>query len=423
MRRLFKDRNARWYLGGQAFSLLGDSSLWLALGIWVKELTGSSGEAALVFLFFSLSFVFSPVAGTIVDRVRRRPLLIGTNAVTALVVLALFLVNGRGQVWLIYLVMFLYGVSYAFLGSAQSALLKTMLPDDLLGDANGTLQTIRETFRLITPLVGAGLFAIAGGHVVALVDAASFLVAIFALLNVRVDERRSPSSERRESWGQEVTAGARHIWHTRALRQVITGTGIALLVLGFFEALSFAIVAVGLHRPPTFLGVLMAAQGAGALVGGPTAAPLIRRTSPGRTVGFGIAIVAVGTVVVMFPNLPAVLVGIAAIGAGAPWAIVGFFTLIQLRTPDALQGRAFSAADTVLSMPQTLSIAAGAALVGVVDYRLLLAVVAAVLTLSALYLLTRSELRAPGEPLPAAAVAEAVGAPSVEAGTGPGEVA
>ena len=51
MRPLLAHRDARVYLAGQAFSLFGDSSLWLAMGIWVKTLTHSNAEAGLVFFF------------------------------------------------------------------------------------------------------------------------------------------------------------------------------------------------------------------------------------------------------------------------------------------------------------------------------------------------------------------------------------
>ena len=52
--------------------------------------------------------------------------------------------HGRDQVWLIYVVMVLYGLAYGVLGSGESALLREMLPEELLGNANGILQTFRQ---------------------------------------------------------------------------------------------------------------------------------------------------------------------------------------------------------------------------------------------------------------------------------------
>ena len=76
--------------------------------------------------------------------------------------LLLLFVHGRAELWLIYLVAFLYGLVYTFLSAGQSALLKVMLPDELIGDARGVLTTVREGLRLVGPLTGAGLFAVAG---------------------------------------------------------------------------------------------------------------------------------------------------------------------------------------------------------------------------------------------------------------------
>ena len=78
-------------------------------------------------------------------------------------------------------------------------------------------------------------------------------------------------------------------------------------------------------------------------------------------------------------------------GVGIVWAIVAFSTALQTRTPLAIQGRVSSAADVSLSIAQTTSIATGAALSTLVDYRILLVAMAAVVVASAVYLLTRRD--------------------------------
>ena len=102
MRRLLAHRDARIYLAGQSLSTLGDSALWLAMGIWVKLLTGSSSAAGLVFFAFICGTCLGPLTGVLTDRVRRRPLLITANLATGALVCLLLLVGGRSGVWLIY---------------------------------------------------------------------------------------------------------------------------------------------------------------------------------------------------------------------------------------------------------------------------------------------------------------------------------
>ena len=66
-------------------------------------------------------------------------------------------------------------------------------------------------------------------------------------------------------------------------------------------------------------------------------------------------------------------------------------TAHQTRTPLAIQGRVSAAAEISISMAQLISIATGAALSTVVDYRILLVGMAAVVAASAIYLVTRRE--------------------------------
>jgi len=405
MRRLLRIRDARVFLLGSAVSMLGDSAMFLVLGIWAKALTGSNAAAGLVFFVLVLPSLFSPLAGLVVDRVRKRPLLIATNCLIGAALLLLLFVHGRNDLWLIYLVAGLYGTSGLVLFSARSAFLTTMLPRELLGDANAIFATVREGLRLLSPLVGAGLYAAFGGGVVAVADATTFAAFAVAIALVRTPEPKPVRED--HAFLTELAAGVRHVFATLPLRQIILATGACLLVVGFAETLIFAVVDSGLHRPPSFLGVLESLQGAGAIAGGLTAGIALRRFGDVRIVGIGMVMFAAGDGTFASSSLPLVCAGFLVAGFGLAWLIVGFMTAIQLRTPQRLQGRVASAADTLVSTPQTVSIALGAVLVSVVDYRVLVAVMAAVICACAAYLLTRpAETPAPVAATPPAPSAD-----------------
>jgi MFS family permease len=385
VRRLLAHRDARLLFVGQTLSVFGDRAMFLALGVWVKTLTGSNAAAGLVFFAYAATGLLSPVFGLIVDRVRKRPLMIGLDLAGAIVLLTLVFVHGRGQVWLIYTVTLIYGaVGYLFY-SAQSAYLTRLLPAELLGDANAALQTSGEGMRLIAPLAGAGLFAAFGGPAVAVVDAATFLVSacFLAAIHLREDSPRPSEHHLRE----QVLAGTRHIARSQGLRRIVLTTGAALAVVGFAETVVFAVIQHGLHRPPAFLGVLSTAQGIGAVAGGIVSAGMLRRVGDGRTVGLGMLLFAVGDSLLLIPDVFVVLVGFAIAGAGVSWAVVGYYTAVQLRTPGDLQGRVYSAGDMVVGVPQTLSIALGAVLISLVDYQVLIVVMTGVTALCGCYLL------------------------------------
>jgi MFS family permease len=385
MRDLAKSRDARIYLIGQSFSLFGDTAMFLALGIWVKELTHSNAQAGLTFLFFPLAALFSPFAGMVVDRVRRRPTLIWVNFLSAALVMLLLFVHSAADVWIVYLTMFLYSFAGNFIGSAQSAFLTTLLPPDQLGDANGFLRTVREGLRLVAPLVGAGLFVIVGGHWIAVLDSATFVIAGVTVLALHDREERLVRTP--EHFFAEISAGFHHVTRTPILRRMSISLAVALSVVGFIETAIFAITSNELHRSPSFIGVLMAAQGVGALIGGPLSAPVMRRIGERWLCGVGLIGIVVGSLLLEGGSMAFVLLGAVIFGVALPPLLVGANTLLQLRTPNELQGRAFSAFDLIASLPQTISIGVGAILVTAIGYQGELSIIAVVVSIAAVILL------------------------------------
>jgi MFS family permease len=388
MRTLLSFRDARLLLAGQSLSAFGDWAMLIVLAVWMKSLTGSSALAGLTFFVFAAGSLLGPLGGLLADRVRRRPLMIVADCVLGAFVLVLLLVHDRSDAWLIYAVAFAYGAVGTVFFPARAALLKIMLPEELLADANGALTATREGLRIIAPLAGAGLYTVLGGSAVAVLDSATFAASAFFLSRMRVVEEKPAPPE--HHFVREVTAGLRHVWDTLPLRQIVGGVAVALLVVGFAETLIFYVIAA-LGKTPSFFGVFATIQGVGSIAGGVTAAAVLRRFGDVRLVGLGLALFAFADLCLIVPSLPIVLVAGPIAGIGVSWAIVGFSTSLQMRTPLVIQGRVSAAADLSLSVAQATSIATGALLSTFVDYRILFGVMAGVTLASAGYLLTRRE--------------------------------
>jgi Na+/melibiose symporter-like transporter len=307
----------------------------------------------------------------------------------------LLFVHSRHELWLLYVVTALYSLGGDIFGSARASMMKAMLPDELLGEANAAFQSLREGLRLVAPLAGAGLYAVTSGRTVALVDAATFALSAGTLVALRFVE--PAAAPREHHFLREISAGLTHIWRVPALRQMTVGISVTMLVIGFSETLVFAITGA-LGRPPSFIGVLGTVQGVGSVAGGLTASRLMRRLGDLRTAGVGVALFAVGDVVWLVPSLPFVLAGMAIAGLGIVWAVVAIGTAYQRRSGQEIQGRVSAAANMVFSVPQTISIAAGAALISVVDYKVEILVMFVGVGLSALYLLTRGRAEAQLDP-------------------------
>jgi MFS family permease len=384
MREAFQVTGFRRLFAGMSTSMLGDSLMLLVLAIWVKTLTGSNSMAGLTFLFMVVPALFAPLLGMWIDRFRRRPLLIWGNLASSLVVLPLLLVRDAGDVWVIWVVAFFYGISFIVLPAALNGLLKELMPEHLLVDANSSLQTVKEGYRLLGPLVGAGLFGWLGGGAVAVVDAVSFVVAAAFVAWIPLREERPVRVP--QHWWAEMTGGLRHLVHERLLRHTLVAFGLMLLVIGFSEAAIFAILDA-FDKPATFAGVVVTVQGVGAVVGGLTASRWVRRLGETGAVVVGLALLAGSLAVVAATStLGVMLAAVVPLGYSVPVLFIAFTTLMQRRTPQALMGRVSAAVEVVMGVPQAVSLAIGALLVTIVSYHVIFGVMALVTGVGAVYL-------------------------------------
>lgn len=393
MRALFGRREFRLLFAGMVSTMIGESVLLLVLAIWVKELTGSNSLAGLMLFMLSAPALLAPVFGWVVDRFRRKPFLVVAVSSTAVVISPLLVVRDRHDLGLMYGTGVLYGASILMVSAALNGLIKELLPEDLLAEANGALQTVRQGLRLVGPLGGAGLYTAIGGPAVVAVDMACLLIGscLIAAINVREEAPAAPQLH----WLGEVVAGVRHLFGPPALRRSTIGLALAVTVIGFIETLVFAYVDKGLHRSPAFVSVIVCVQGVGGLTGGLTAARAVRRFGEVGSTAIGLVLFTVGFAGLVYPHLVLAFASAIVLGVGIPYAIVGFNTLMQRVTASALLGRVSAAADAVISTPQALSIAAGAALVAVIDYRVLYGLMAVAMGFCAAYLWAGRKLSPP----------------------------
>ncbi|TXK39554.1 MULTISPECIES: MFS transporter [Nonomuraea] len=384
MAQLLKRPQMRFYILGDVLSNLGDYALFLAMAIWVKTLTGSTPAAGLVMFAFAGGSLVLPLSGLLVDRFRRRPLLAASYLSSAAVVLLLLLVDDRDDVWLVYVIMFLYGALGSVTGPAQNALLPAVVPEDQLGDANGTVQAMRGLLRVFAPIIGAGVFVWQGAQVVVVIDAVVFVVAAVAVLLIRVSEPRPTRTG--QSLIAETTGGLRFLRDAANLRRLVIACALTMLVIGFFESIAIAVVTEGLARQATFLAVLAGAQAVGTIAGGALAGGVIRRAGERGLVVVALVMVGASSLLLTVPIAPVVIAGMLVLGVAAPWIVIGATTSLQRRTPEDLRGRVFAAFEFGVTVPQVASIAVGASLIAALDYRVMLGVVCAVVLLAALVL-------------------------------------
>lgn len=370
-RRLSDHRGFRLLLAGQTLTMFGDLALVLVLGIWAKELTGSTPLAGCVFLALMAPMLLAPLVGLAVDRFPRRKLLIANDLVTAAALLPLLLVNTRGEVWILFAVAGAYGLSQQVLFAARSALLETMLDDDQLGPANAALEVLRQALRVCAPAAGAALFVTLGGPAVAALDAVTFVASAILLSLLRAPDLAGARGTD-HALARQLGAGLSHIRATPMLRRLVGAACAAVAVLGVLQVAALALVDEGLHRPAAFLGVVFAFEGAGAIAGGAFAPAALRRLGELRLAALGLAAMSFGLGLMAVPAVTPVLAGAVLTGAGFAGFMIGYTTLLQRSTDTALQGRVFAAAEATAGIPYCATLVLTIVGVGFVDYRLMM---------------------------------------------------
>lgn len=357
--------NARWYFTGLAASLLGNSAMSLVSGIWVKALTGSSAKAGLVSACIYAGTMGAPIAGLVADRFPRRRLLLVLNVVSAATLLPLVLVSSRSTVWILFVVMALYGVEATLMDPAEDALFAQMFSVEFRRRINGWRLTIQETGRLVAPLLGAGLFVLVGGGAVAALDAATFVLAALVITRLKVNDR--PPSRQPERLSVALLAGARHILRTPMIRPIAIAATSVMALSAVGVAAQYSLVH-GLGEDPAFLGVLSALLGAGSIVASLTASRIIERVGERPLALIGLLNFALGNLLRANRSLPAALAGSVVLGFALPYVFLAILNVAQRATPDHLQGRVSAALLFALFGPQALLQTIGSALITHVSY-------------------------------------------------------
>ncbi|MEU3981008.1 MFS transporter [Streptomyces sp. NPDC026672] len=190
-RSLWRQRDFGVFWAAQTLSVLGDSFALVALPLLVLEATGSVARMGLLTAVGGAASVLAAVfAGTVVDRVDRRRLLIGCDlARMALYGLIPLVWLAGPRLWLLYVVLpvceaigMLFAVGYV-------TVVRGLVGTARLTEANGRLNATAAAAGVLGPL-GAGVVAGWAGPTAAIgVDAASFGVSALCLLLVRLRER------------------------------------------------------------------------------------------------------------------------------------------------------------------------------------------------------------------------------------------
>lgn len=334
-----RSRDFRLLLAGQAVSLAGTQMQQVAVVWQLYLLTGSPLALGLLGAFRVTPVLLLALGGGVAaDAFDRRKLLLASQVGMMLASLGLFAATQAHVVTpgIIYGLAALAGAASAFDPPSRQALLPQLVPLESLPNALSTYNAVYEVAAIAGPALGGALLAWKGVAPIYLLDVLSYLAVIAALLSM---EHRAPSRGLAGLSAHALFEGLRFLRRTPLILSTMLLDFVATFLAGSLLLLPiFAdqLLQVG----PRGLGLMYAAQPAGAVVaaGVLSYVPVIRRQ--GRTLLLAVAVYGLAIAVFGVSRwFPLSLCMLALSGAADTVSVVMRQTLRQILTPDELRGR------------------------------------------------------------------------------------
>ncbi|MFL5680926.1 MAG: MFS transporter [Chloroflexota bacterium] len=312
---------------GQTVSELGSVVTRTAVPLVALLVLGAGPfEMALLVVSASLAvLLFGLFAGAWVDRLRRLPLLIGADAIRAVVLFSIpaAYIGGVLRIEQLYIVVFLEGCLAAFFDAAYPAYVPSLIGVDHVVEGNSKLATSSSLAEIGGPGLGGGLVQLIGAPFAILVDAVSFLVSAVSLLLIRTPEPPRPPRTSAAPIGREILEGLQLVRRHPVLIPLTLRSVIAHVAGSFYGVLYALYLLQDLHLSPLLFGIVVSAGGVGSLIGSFFAARVIERF------GLGPALIWTAT--------GASIVGVLTPLAGGPLALATLMVFIPQLVGDGLQ--------------------------------------------------------------------------------------
>lgn len=275
-----RNRNLRLYWAGQSISLIGIWMQQIAQSWVVWELTGSTIDLGTVAMLGLLPFLLlGPFSGPLADRLDRRKLLIATQAGAMMLafILGWLVLSGTVQLWHIYALALLLGVVNAFDFTANHAFIADLAGPEVR-KAVVINNIIFQVSRMLGPAVGGVVVGALGAAPAFFINGVTFLAVIASLLAITAQQVRTG---RKGGSLAQFREGVAFVRKNSIIFGLVTITGIVTFFVIPVMFIMPAFVDKVLGGDASTLGLLMAASGAGALVGSLFIAPLaqsVRKT-------------------------------------------------------------------------------------------------------------------------------------------------
>jgi MFS family permease len=355
----------------------------------VVDLKGSAADVGLVSGARWLPYMlFGLVIGVLVDRTRRRPLMIGADLIRGALLLAIpaLALSHRLSILALAGFMTVFGLASLVGDAAHQAFVPSLVPQRLLTRAHARLDQSDAVAQTAGPALAGGIIALVGAPLAVVVDAVSYLFSALMLAGVRAAEpvvARAPGRRLR----REVVEGLAFVYRHPTLAPQAVSTHAWFICSGVSGAVLAPFVLRTAQLPPSALGIALSMAGVGGLGGALLASRLGDQVGQGRAVIATRVVNAAAFVVMALTPVASTAggwVSLAVLGAGQ--LLLGLsmgasnaneMGYRQSVTPDRLQGRMNATMRSINRAMVVVAAPLGGALADQIGYRTTLWAVAA----------------------------------------------
>jgi DHA3 family macrolide efflux protein-like MFS transporter len=353
-------RNVGLFLTGQTISLLGSMLVMFAV-MWHLTIETRSGSVLMLSIVFGMlpQAFMSIFGGVWADRHSRKLLIMGADTTIAVVTLglALLMVSGVDDLWVIYLALAVRSVFAGIQTPAVSAMIPQIAPTNQLMRVNGMFQSIQSGMMLLAPALAAVVYASFDIVAVFFVDAATALIGVGMLALVRVPRLVRAATDGPVSYFGDLVAGVRYISTNAPVKWLVSLFALVMFLVGAPSYLTPLMVTRTFGDEVWKLTANELFWGGGMLLGGLLMAsfgPRIKRRvrlMVGSVLLTGVLVAGLGvsTNMWVFFGL-GLLIGITFAALNTP-----AFTIIQERVEPEMQGRVFGFVGIVMTVAMPLS--------------------------------------------------------------------
>ncbi|WP_322924643.1 MFS transporter [Paenibacillus campi] len=301
---------------------------------------------AVEFLPFLLISLF---VGVWVDRKAKRPMMIVSDIVRAIVLIGIpvGLFFDVLSMPMLYIIAAIVGVNTVVFEIAHVSYLPTVVKKDELVEGNSKLEFSSSSATVVGQSIGGALIQVFSAPISILFNVGTYLLSAVYLsfIKKKEDVIVVPEGTEQNLWS-DIREGAGFVFNNNALRAILIGTVIFNMFTYVIEPVFILYISRTLALAPIYIGLIFSMSGVGALLGAFLAGPMVNKLGIGKTLvlslflaGFVSLIIPVAT---LLPVLPAVLLIMVMYMIDAAMVIVYNINQRSLRqaiTPNQLQGR------------------------------------------------------------------------------------